>query len=266
VNIPWFIWFYLQTHCPLSPAAQLALFAAICLWSFCVMFSRMYLGVHSPADILSGGTVGCLLLAAWLRCYERVDAYLSSSPSLLSLLGILCIAVFLLSLHPDPSPPTIIFAETVCMTGVAMGFVAGQVLLTPPTGRGLLEELDRYGSVWTAVPCAVARYVGGLVVLVIAKLTAEKIYRTLFGIVGQIAGVTTVCIKRKSDVNSDRVHFSPHFIVLQDSGGMEWNCKPLTWNRDRTINVDIPVKFLSYSAMGAVAITICPTLFSWVGI
>ncbi len=40
---------------------------AISLWSFLVMLSRMYLGVHSPADIVAGGVVGCLLLVCWLQ-------------------------------------------------------------------------------------------------------------------------------------------------------------------------------------------------------
>ena len=69
VNIPWYLWFYLQLHYPdtLGPGQQMSLFLVISLWSFLVMFSRMYLGVHSPADILSGGIIGCLLLAAWLQ-------------------------------------------------------------------------------------------------------------------------------------------------------------------------------------------------------
>ena len=267
VNVPWFVWFYVIFNYSITTPVLVAVFSLIAVWSFSVMFSRMYLGVHSPADILTGGILGCFVLATWLRVHESIEVFLSNTPSPLSLLGLVCVVVLLLSLHPDPSPRTIIFAETVCMVGVAIGFVFGHAL-TPPTlqGRGLLEDVGLYSSWWSIMACAIVRYVLGLLALVTAKAAAETVTRSLLMMVGQVAGVTTVCIKRKSDVNSDRVHFSPHFIVLQDSGGMEWNCKPLTWNRDRTINVDIPVKFLSYSAMGAVAMTICPTLFSWVGI
>jgi len=69
-SIPWYIWFYSTHHYSTHfnhTHLGLALFLTIALWSFCVMFSRMYLGVHSPADILCGGVVGCLLLAAWLQ-------------------------------------------------------------------------------------------------------------------------------------------------------------------------------------------------------
>lgn len=69
VNIPWYLWFYIQLHyhSTLSSEIHTMLFVSISLWSFLVMFSRMYLGVHSPADILSGGIIGCLLLASWLQ-------------------------------------------------------------------------------------------------------------------------------------------------------------------------------------------------------
>lgn len=69
VNIPWYVWFYVNLHYSslLTQETRMLLFVAISLWSFLVMFSRMYLGVHSPADILTGGIVGCLLLAGWLQ-------------------------------------------------------------------------------------------------------------------------------------------------------------------------------------------------------
>ena len=261
VNIPWFIWFYIDINYTASTTVKMAVFTLIAIWSFSVMFSRMYLGVHSPADILTGGVIGCGLLATWLQFYERIDALLNQ-PSLPTVVGVVCIVALLLSLHPDPYPVTIIFAETVCMTGIAVGFVIGQVL-TPPTGCGLLQDSDLYSSVSSIVVCACVRYFLGLVILVLAKIAAEKIAKTLLGIAGQVAGVTTVCVKRKSEVSSNRVHFSSQFVVLQDRGGMEWNQKPFM---NRMINLDIPVKFLSYVTMGFVAIATCPTLFSWVGI
>lgn len=266
VNIPWFIWFYTDHFLSLSPYSKIALFVAICLWSFSVMFSRIYLGVHSPADIMSGGVVGCGILATWLQCYERVDVYLSTSPSLYSLIGILCIIILLLSIHPDPPPTTIIFAETVCMSGVAFGFIIGQVLLTPPTGRGLLEEAWLYNSGWSIVFCSIARFIGGLVVLVTTKLLIENLAKIVLKTVALVAGVTAVCNKRKSEVTSKKVHFSENFRVLE-TNNMEWRHKQLSWNWDqRPLNLDIPVKFISYTTMGFVAMVICPVLFSYIDI
>ena len=153
------------------------------------------------------------------------------------------------------------------MTGVAMGFVVGQVLLTPPIGRGLLEEVGQYSSPLSAVGCACARYLGGLVALVMAKIVAEKVSNVSLAMAAQVAGVTTVCIKRKSEVTSERVHYSSQFVVLDKSrGGTEWSHKQ-SWNWDQSqLNLDVPVKFISYTTMGVVGMAICPALFTLISI
>ena len=217
VNVPWFIWFYVVLNYSASTPTLVLVFSLVSLWSFCVMFSRMYLGVHSPADILTGGVVGCLLLAVWLQWHDSVDLYLSSAPSGGSILGLLCVVILLLSIHPDPLPVTIIFAETVCMVGVAMGFILGHVF-TPPTLRGpaLFEQRHVYSSTLSVLLCSALRYLLGLVTLVLMKNLAESVVRILLKVAAQVVGVATVCIKRKSEVSSERVHFSKEFVVLEE--------------------------------------------------
>lgn len=41
------------------------------------MFSRLYLGVHSPADIVAGGIIGCVILAYWIKIDTIVDRSIS---------------------------------------------------------------------------------------------------------------------------------------------------------------------------------------------
>ena len=156
VNIPWYIWAYVSIHytSSLSPSVSTLLFVSIALWSFLVMFSRMYLGVHSPADILSGGIIGCLILVLWLQNYVLLESYLSSSREAfpIALVVILC----LLSVHPDPSPTTIIFAETVCMVGVAVGVLLGWLYAPVPT-FAVLEKMVYYTSYTSLAACCVSR-------------------------------------------------------------------------------------------------------------
>ena len=282
MNVPGFIWFYTLFNYTMCLPARIGVFTFIFFWSLSVILSRVYLGVHSPADILSGVALGGIVLAIWLQCYEWIDTSLSDSLSLLGLFGIVFVVILFLCLHPDPPPATIVFAESVSMAGVALGFVIGHVL-TPPLsgGRGLLEEKHNYSSFWTIVGCSMVRFLLGLLVLCVAKALAEKFVATLLKLLGHVAGVTTVCIKRKSEVTSERVHFSEHFIVqviftravsltqilhyflqMQDAS-LECSSNTVTWNQDKPINLDIPVKFLSYICMGMVGVTICPTLFSW---
>lgn len=118
------------------------------------MFSRMYLGVHSPADILTGGVIGCIILVLWLQNYLLLESYLSSSREALpiALVVILC----LLSVHPDPPPTTIIFAETVCMVGVAVGVLLGW-LYAPVSTFAVLERVGFYSSNMSLAACCLSR-------------------------------------------------------------------------------------------------------------
>ena len=45
--------------------------------SISVMFSRLYLGVHSPADIVAGGIIGCVILASWIKIDTILDRFIS---------------------------------------------------------------------------------------------------------------------------------------------------------------------------------------------
>ena len=158
VNVPWYIWAYVSIHygTSISSSFSTLLFVGVALWSFLIMFSRMYLGVHSPADILTGGIMGCTILVLWLQNYLLLEYYLSSSSG--SLLVVLVLTICLLSLHPDPKPTTIIFAETVCMVGVAVGALVGW-LYNPIPVYATLERISTYSSLPSVIACCMLRWV-----------------------------------------------------------------------------------------------------------
>ena len=156
VNVPWYIWAYVSIHyaSSLSPSLSTLLFISIALWSFLVMFSRMYLGVHSPADILTGGIIGCIILVLWLQNYILLETYLSSSREALPIA--LAVVLCLLSVHPDPPPTTIIFAETVCMVGVAVGALLGWIY-APVSSSAVFERVAFYSSYTSLAACCLLR-------------------------------------------------------------------------------------------------------------
>ena len=43
-----------------------------------VLLCRVYLGVHSPADVVCGSICGCLILSLWLKVDNFLDHYISS--------------------------------------------------------------------------------------------------------------------------------------------------------------------------------------------
>ena len=218
VNVPWYIWFYTYLHSSnMSSSVLFVLFFLTVLWSFSVMFSRMYLGVHSPADIVVGGILGCLLLAGWLHWDLYIDWYVVSSAG--SSLVILTVVMVLLYIHPDPNPTTYVFAETVCMAGVASGFVLGRAHSGPGIVVALMESRHSYGSNISLFGCGLVRVFTGLVFLVMLKMAAAFLCKKVLYFMCQLVGLEPVCEKRKSVVTSEKIHYSTSFVVLDHVSG-----------------------------------------------
>jgi len=92
------------------------------LWVLQVGLSRLYLGVHSPLDLMGGLSVGCILVSIWLYFGDLIDHFVTSQANveiLCSLLGVL-----LVTLHPR-SNSTPSYSRAVVMVGLALGIVVG---------------------------------------------------------------------------------------------------------------------------------------------
>jgi len=123
------------------------LFLFIVYWSISVMFSRLYLGVHSPADIVAGGIIGCVILAYWIKIDTILDRYISFGDNVI--LQAIVYSVLLLFVHPRPEPRTMSLVETVAMTGVTVGFVIGKAvsMRQSPIYKAVLDFNTGYGLV-----------------------------------------------------------------------------------------------------------------------
>ena len=85
-----YVWIYSYIHSAalgLSSIQVVGIFIVMCSWSFSVMFryifryfqsvtntifSRIYIGIHSPADVVTGGILGCFLLSVFLQIDKQV--------------------------------------------------------------------------------------------------------------------------------------------------------------------------------------------------
>ena len=63
-------------------------------------FSRVYLGVHFPTDVLGGWALGAVLLMAYLALEPRVEAWLKKASLGAQLAGIAIVSLVLLLVHP----------------------------------------------------------------------------------------------------------------------------------------------------------------------
>jgi membrane-associated phospholipid phosphatase len=83
-------------------------------------FSRIYLGVHFPTQVLAGWGVGIVFLAAYLALYPRLAAWLSPRPTGQKLLLATAVPLVLVLIYPE--------TENVAAMGVLLGMGVGLAL------------------------------------------------------------------------------------------------------------------------------------------
>ena len=212
VTVPWYIWLYVYIHLDWSFYWLLGAFVCVCLWCFSILLSRLYLSVHSPADILVGGIIGCFLLLLWLQCDIWVSSVLFTKQFVLTFI-ILC--SLLLSCHPDPYPKTIIISETITMVSVAMGVVIGCYFshVTGIRTTALLEGTIHFS--YSVLYQCVLNYIVGIALTFIAKSLLSRVLRYSIQALLSCMGIHYHYIKRDSQVKNEVIHYHPQkFIVL----------------------------------------------------
>ena len=214
VTMPWYLCLYVYIHYSWTPPVMAVACVGVSIWCLLIMFGRLYLGVHSPADILAGGLVGCCLLILWLQVDTAVDSMLCS-------LAFLCWVAFgyaiVLYLHPDPTPTTIVFVETCSMMAMAFGFVIGSfVSACFSLNVSALLQVMPLSSSWLLVPVLfLGRVLLGFFIFLLVKAASIPSSRFLLQSLFSLAGIETVHVKRKSEVTSARVHYSKAFQVIE---------------------------------------------------
>ena len=212
VSLPWYIWLYVYVNYQWSPVASTVLFLTIGTWSFSVMFGRMYLGVHSPIDIVCGGLLGMVLLLLWLQADMAIISSLQSGQYILLGLGLI---LFLFSIHPDPHPKSCVYIETVIMTTVCYGISIGHYLglHVGVVGKSLIEA-DPLVSLVTFVLRGIGRLAVGYACILLVKYLVRGVSKLVFKYALSAFRVKCIYEKRRSEVTSSRVYFSEEFKVL----------------------------------------------------
>jgi membrane-associated phospholipid phosphatase len=256
VNVPWYIWLYIYIRFDWPSLWLLVAFMGVSFWCFSILFSRLYLGVHSPADILVGGIVGCGLLVSWLRLDDWVYSIIGMQQFALS---VVMIGLVLISIHPDPYPQTIILSESTTMLFVAVGTSVGAYLshaLNIDVRAIFEKEAEVVHIHWYLL-----RYVIGMAVVLIVQLTLSRLlYHVMFAVLNFLS-ITCYYAKRTSQVTSDVVHYHPDKFIVLDKPDQN---TPSSYYIP--VNVYWPQKAIISFALGFLLTSIIPFCFTQLGL
>eukprot|EP00903_Cladosiphon_okamuranus_P014154 g13153.t1 len=205
-------------------------------WSAVIATSRLYMGVHSIPDVLTGYLLGGCLLGFWLTFGGGVDAFIVGNPA--AWLAVLGGAVCAILAYPLPDRWTNSFGDTALIVATAAGFLEACCLSQGEDdsatkvleGVHLLSSGRAEGYGWPALSGDARRCGVGFLVLLPMRFTLKFCCRGLLS------------------------------AVL---------AKSPNWPKTKMIRrhvVDIPSKVVVYGCMGFCSFFIVPRLWLWLGL
>jgi membrane-associated phospholipid phosphatase len=135
-------------------------YAAAVLLSLLVGFSRLYLGVHFPTDLLGGWVLGALVLAAYFLFSGRIKALLQRGGRRVQML-ISAAAAFIMILY-RPSVEMLMPGAVVLGMGLAYSFTANHLRFRSADvfgRRGIVKFLSMAGRFVTGIAGIVILFV-----------------------------------------------------------------------------------------------------------
>lgn len=113
---------YLKEKALLTDHTAALCYATVAAWVIWIALSRIYLGLHTPIDIIVGAVAGLTVVIFFTVVDVFLDQWVEHSPFFFPQLTIISLA--LLRLHPKPPKPTPSFEFSTSFMGVFFGVMA----------------------------------------------------------------------------------------------------------------------------------------------
>jgi len=278
VILPWYIWFYCLLHYHLEFATMVCLFLVIAIWSSNVLFCRIYLGVHSPADVVTGGFLGCVIVTFM----NRYDNLLDIS-SIMTGQGALLVPLYgciLMILHPFNEISFSAFTESTSMVSVACGVMLGRAASygrSPPL-KAVMEMYEPgVTSILNLIAVAAARFFIGAVLVVVAKMVLKVVAQAVISCLLKILDIKYYT-KAKGSIfytgYSKNYRLPPIFANKKKESEEEENEQEkerllrtmAQLKQQQPWNIKHAVTFVTYMGMGFTAYYANPVLCQYLGL
>ncbi|XP_062004123.1 lipid phosphate phosphatase delta isoform X2 [Rosa rugosa] len=227
-------------------------FALVCLLVGLIGLGRVYLGMHSPVDIIGGLAVGLLILSFWLTVHEYVDSFVVSGQNVTSFWAAL--SFILLFAYPTPEFPTPSFEYHTAFNGVALGIVSG---VQQTYHQFHHEAVPRIFTSQLTIPCFMGRMLVGIPTILIVKFCSKALAKWILPVVANTLGIpiksTTYIPMLNGLSNGKKSDGSKQSGYLQ---------KLYLFSSQGSFDVDTGIRFIQYAGLAWSVVDLVPSLFS----
>lgn len=233
-----------------------------------VVYGRLYLGMHSPLDVIVGGVMGVGILLFWCSIEKRLNAFIAHGENVPSFWA--AIAVLLLFAYPSPERRNPSFEFHTAFNGVAFGVVAGVhrtyalfhhegVQALPLTSIAGLETL--FLRLLIGLPLCLA-------VKAVTKELAIRILPSMSNLLGlQIRSTAYIKAFHMDEIslkeNKKTNENGPEAVDSRRSGYL---LRFLQTFEDEILDVDTGIRAVQYASLGWSVFELAPQVFSYLNL
>ncbi|XP_008796692.1 lipid phosphate phosphatase delta-like isoform X1 [Phoenix dactylifera] len=243
---------YALTHGVQNGVTVAVGFALVFTLVMIIGIGRIYLGMHSLIDVVSGISFGLVILAFWLTIHGYVDDFIISGQNVTSFLASL--SLLLCFAYPTPEFPTPSFEYHTAFVGAAFGIVSG---IRQTYFHFHHEGVPRIFSPQIPLLVFLGRMLVGISTILMVKFCSKAIAKWLLPVMCNTLGIPIV-----SSCYVPALRGSDSSKSKSDGKQLGYLQKVIAFFPRKAYDVDTGIRFLQYAGLGWSVTDLAPSLFS----